>query len=476
MTTKLHDLSLAQAQRQLQDGTLTAVDLMTAVLDQIPKIPVEHSPWVMVRNRDTLLQEAATADAARANGLQLGALHGIPVGIKDIVDVAGIPTKCGSASMNDAAPAEANAPVVSSLIRAGGIIIGKTVTQEFAAGTISAPSRNPWDLDRIPGGSSGGSAAAVAAGMSLLAIGTDTGGSIRCPASVCGVTGLKPTYGAVSRRGVYPLAWSLDTVGPLARTVHDCAIAFDAIAGYDHSDPGSYPTAHASARTEIGQPIEGLRIAVPRLFFWDALEPGLDEIFEATIQQLRDLGAVIVEQDWDLAREARFVALAINRVETSAVHEQRVRTHQGEIGAEWKMRVKAGLLAPAQLYVRGHQARIVIRHSIARYFSDNNLDAMITPATTGVAARADDLFLTYANGEREHVLGGYTRMAMPINATGQPAISVPVGFTQAGLPIGMQIVGRPFAEARICRIGHAYEAATRWIDRRPSLSYGGRHV
>ena len=471
--TAPHDLTLSQAQRQISDGSLTAVQLMESVLDRIPAIPAEHNPYVVVRDRATLLREAAVADSARADGLRIGPLHGIPIGIKDIVDVAGMRTRCGSRSMDDAAPAETDAPLVASFKRAGGIIVGKTVTQEFAAGTISAPSRNPWDLDRVPGGSSGGSAAAVAAGMALLTIGTDTVGSIRCPASVCGVTGLKPTYGAVSRRGIYPLSWTLDTAGPIARTVHDCAIAFDAIAGHDPADPGSFPTVHAASTAEIGRGIEGLRIGVPRVFFYDNLETGVAESIEAAAKTLQDLGAVLVEADWDLAAEARAVSITINRVETSAVHEQRVREQPHLIGEEWKFRLKAGLLYPAHGYIRANQARIVVRHSMANYFTKNNLDAMIIPSTAGVAARADDPVLKYSNGTTEHVLTGYTRLTMPINATGQPALSVPAGFNAQGLPIGMQIVGRPFAEARICRIGHAYEQATRWIDRRPSLAYGG---
>ena len=467
------ELSLSQAQRQLQDGTLSAVDLMRSVLEQIPAIPEEHGPWVMVRDHDTLLAEAGSADRARANGIRLGPLHGLPIGIKDIIDVIGIPTRCGSQSMADAAPAESNAPVVNKLLRAGAIVIGKTVTQEFAAGTISAPARNPWDLDRIPGGSSGGSAAAVAASMALLTLGTDTGGSIRCPASVCGVTGLKPTYGAVSRRGVFPLAWTLDTVGPIARTVNDCALAFDVIAGHDPADPGSSRHQHFSAASEIGQSIEGLRVAIPRTWFWDALEPELADLMEAAIETVRSLGAELVEADWDLAREARLVALAMNRVETAAVHEARLRAHPELMGEEWRLRVKSGLLAPGTMYLRAQQARIVVRHSVATYFEENQLDAMILPATSGFAARSDDPFLTYTDGQREHVLSGYTRAAMPINATGQPALTVPIGFNAGGLPIGMQIVGRPFAEARISRIGHAYESATTWLDRRPPLTYGG---
>ena len=465
------DLSLTDAKRHMADGSLSAVDLMESILDRMSVIPAEYHPYVVVRDRAELMAEAAESDRARAAGA-VGPLHGIPIGIKDIVDVCGLPTKCGSRSMEDCAPAIEDAPLVRGFKAAGGIILGKTVTQEFAAGTISAPSRNPWDLDRIPGGSSGGSAAAIVAGMALLTIGTDTGGSIRCPASVCGVTGLKPTYGTVSRRGIYPLAWSLDTAGPIARTVEDSAIALDTISGHDPLDPGSAPVRHRSAAAEIGQDIRGLRLGMPRLFFYDKLEAELSGIFDAAADCLRELGAQIIEADWDLAAEARAVSMVINRAETSAVHDRRVRTHPELVGDEWRLRVKAGLLLPATTYLQAHQARIVVRQSVANYFNQHRLDAMIMPATAGTAARADDPYLTYADGTREHVLSGYTRMTMPTNATGQPSISVPAGFTSAGLPIGMQIVGRPFAEARICRIGHAYEQAARWIDRRPALTQG----
>lgn len=466
------DLSMTEALVRLADGTLTAVELMQSVLDRMAAISESHHPYVVVRDRAELMADAGAVDRGRSEGHPQGPLAGIPVGIKDIVDVAGLPTKCGSASMADVAPAIEDAPLVAAWRAAGGIVLGKTVTQEFAAGTISAPARNPWDLERIPGGSSGGSAAAVSAGMGLLTIGTDTGGSIRCPASVCGVTGLKPTYGAVSRRGVYPLAWTLDTCGPIARTVADCAVALDLISGHDPMDPGSAPVAHRSSAAEIGQDIRGVRIGVPRGFFRVTLEPEIDEIMDRAAGTLADLGAEIVEADWDLAHEARLVAMIINRAETSAVHENRVRTQKDLIGEEWSYRLKAGLLFPATEYLRAHQARIVIRQSIASYFANERLDAMVIPATAGVAARADDPVLRYTNGTTEHVLTGYTRMTMPINATGQPALALPAGFTSTGLPVGMQIVGRPFDEARVCRIGHAYEQTTRWVDRRPKVTGG----
>lgn len=467
-----HDLTMTEAVTRMRDGSLTSVALMESVLDRMTATPQAHHPYVMTRPREELLAEADRADRARASGQEIGPMHGIPLAIKDIVDVAGIPTKCNSRSMADAAPAAEDAQLVRKWKAAGGIVVGKTVTQEFAAGTISAPSRNPWDLDRVPGGSSGGSAAAIAAGMALMSIGTDTGGSIRCPASVCGVTGLKPTYGAVSRRGIYPLAWTLDTAGPIGRTVEDCAIALDAIAGHDPLDTGSSPTRPGGTQAELGQEIRGLRIGLPRAFFYDNLESGLAELMDSAAQPLASLGAEIVEADWDLAAEARAVSMVINRIETATVHEDRVHRQPDLIGDEWRLRVKAGLLYPAIGYARAHQARIVIRQSMAEYFNRHGLDALITPATAGAAALADDPVLTYTNGTREHVLTGYTRLTMPFNATGQPAIAIPMGFTGADLPVGMQVVGRPFAEARICRIAHAYEQACRWIDRRPDLIGG----
>jgi aspartyl-tRNA(Asn)/glutamyl-tRNA(Gln) amidotransferase subunit A len=457
----------------MADRSLSAVDLMVSVLNRMSAIPADKHPYVMVRDRAQLLAEAAGSDRRRQSGNAIGPIDGIPVGIKDIVDVAGIPTKCGSQSREHVNPAERDAAVVAAWKRAGGIVVGKTVTQEFAAGTISAPARNPWDLERIPGGSSGGSAAAISSGMALLTVGTDTGGSIRCPASVCNVTGLKPTFGSVSRRGVFPLAWSLDTVGPIARTVADCAIAFDVIAGHDPADPHSAPVPHTSAAAEIGQDIRGLRIGYPRAFFHDTLEAGLSDLFDAAAAELETLGATIVAADWDLALEARLASLVINRVETSAIHEARVRECPELMGDEWRLRVKAGLLVPATEYIRAQRARLVVRRSIADLYNRYTLDAMIVPSTPGTAARAPDLHLTYSDGTREHVLSGYTRTCMPFNVTGQPVLAVPAGFTAAGLPIGMQIVGRPFAEARICRIGHAYEQAARWIDRMPPLATGG---
>ena len=438
------DLTVTDAAALIKEGDLSAVDLMRSVLDRAERFPADGHPYVSPPDPERLLEDARDADRARLRKQALGPLHGIPVAVKDIFDVAGTPTRCGSAAFADAAPAAADADAVAILRRAGAIVVGKTVTQEFAAGVVSAPARNPWDLDRIPGG------------------------SIRIPASVCGVVGLKPTYGAVSRRGVFPLSWSLDTVGPIAKTVTDAAVLHNLLAEPTRTGRGKAART-GDAVSEIGDDVVGLRVGVPRAFFFERLEPEVATVLGKAIAQLKLLGAEVVEADWGDASAARAVGFLVNRVESAAVHDARVR-EQGELlGDELRVRLKAGLLVPARDYVRALQARRVIRESMAAHFAEHRLDALLLPATPGVAARADDLTITDVDGRSESVHVAYTRTNMPINVTGQPSLALPCGFTRGGLPVGMQLVGRPHAEARICRIGFVYEQATRWIDRRPPM-------
>ena len=309
-----------------------------------------------------MLAERAVADARRAEdeilaGNRRGALHGIPVGIKDIFDVAGVPTRCGSRLRDDAAPAAADAPAVARLRAAGAVVLGKTTTQEFAAGVVSPPARNPWNPDRIPGGSSGGSAAAVAAGSCLAALGSDTGGSVRIPAAVCGVVGLKPTYGSVSKRGVFPLAWSFDTVGPLARTVDDAALLYDLLTGHDPLDAGSATRPPGSARDEIGVSVAGLRIGVARPFFFDRLQLGVETAVDTALGLLSNLGAEIVETPWPEASAARAAGFVINRVESTAVHGEGIRGEPDRYGEELRLRLETNALFPAEGYLRALRAR-----------------------------------------------------------------------------------------------------------------------
>ena len=465
------DLTVTEAASLIREGDLGAVELMRSVLDRAESYPRAGHPYVQLVEPESLLASAGEADRARLQRRTTGPLHGIPVAVKDIFDVAGMPTRCGSRAMDDADPAASDAEAVATLRQAGAIVVGKTVTQEFAAGVVSDPARNPWDLDRIPGGSSGGTAAAVAVGIGLAGLGSDTGGSIRIPASVCGVVGLKPTFGMVSRRGVFPLSWSLDHVGPITKTVTDAAVLFNLLAEVGGAEKRSGGRAR-DAVAEIGDDIVGLRIGVPRGFFFERLEQEVASVVGKAIAQLRLLGAEVVEADWEHASAARAVGFLLNRVESAAVHERRVRARGELLGEELRVRLKAGLLFPAKDYVRALQARGVIRESMAAHFAEHRLDAMILPATTGVAARADELTVTDDLGNVDSVHVAYTRPNMPINVTGQPSLALPCGFTRGGLPVGMQIVGRPYAEERICRIGFVYEQATRWIDRRPPMLEG----
>jgi Asp-tRNA(Asn)/Glu-tRNA(Gln) amidotransferase A subunit family amidase len=369
----------------------------------------------------------------------------------------------------NAPPAAEDAFSVAKARAGGAVLLGKTATQEFAAGVVSVPARNPWDPSRIPGGSSGGTGAAVAAGSAMAGYGSDTGGSIRNPASVNGVVGLKPTYGAVSKRGVYPLSWSLDTVGPLARRVEDAALFFDVIRGHDSDDAGSSLRQGDPATSQIGQSIRGVRIGVTRRFFLDRITRAVAEAFEQAIDVLRSLGAEIVEAPWTDAASARAASFVINRVETVAVHERGLREHPELYAPEMRLRLEANALYPALGYLDAQRARQAVKRSMAAFFSANRLDALIAPACPGVAALADDLNVDYENGERESVHLAYTRLTMPFNATGQPVLAVPCGFDEPGLPIGLQIAGRPFDEAGVCRIGHAYEQAAGWFERRPPM-------
>lgn len=457
------DLTVAAA--ALRAGELSATELTEMALARIAATePMLHA-FVAVM-ADEARAAARAADAAIAAKRVLGPLHGLPVAIKDIVDVGGQPTRAGSLALAEAPPAERDAPVVARLRRAGAVVVGKTTTQEFAAGVISPPARNPWDPERIPGGSSGGSAAAVAAGCVVAAIGSDTGGSIRCPASVTGIVGLKPTYGTVDRAGVVPLSWSLDTLGPLTQTVGDALTLFAAI----RDQPS--PPRSAPASTPPSD-LAGVRLGVVRAHFFERVQPGVVAAVEEALATLRRLGATVLDVAWDEAAAARDVAFIINRVETAAVHERLRRDEPARfalLNPDLRARVAAGPRIPSTVYVRALRARAAIRASVARLFADERLDALAVPTLPATALRANHLVVDHDDGlGAEGVNIAYTRLTMPFNATGQPALSLPCGFDAAGLPVGLQLAGRPHGEADLCRIGAAYEQAAGWRERRPNL-------
>jgi aspartyl-tRNA(Asn)/glutamyl-tRNA(Gln) amidotransferase subunit A len=299
-------LSISQLGAAYRRRELSPVDVTEACLTSIEQTEPALHAWVEI-SAETARAEARVAEAEMNDGVDRGPLHGVPVGIKDIFDVAGMPTRCGSSSRAQQAPATSDSASAAALRAGGAVFLGKTVTQEFAAGVISPPARNPWDPARIPGGSSGGSAAALAAHNCFAAMGSDTGGSIRIPAAACGVVGFKPTYDSLSAAGVYPLSWSLDTVGPLARSVDDAAVTWSVLAGRDASQ---------STAADLRE----FRIGIAGPFFLDNIQPAVRDAFATTLETLRDLGADVVEAPWEEAAAARAIGFLLNRAETAVVH------------------------------------------------------------------------------------------------------------------------------------------------------------
>lgn len=460
----LPGLTIRQAGAAFRAKTLRPSEVVAAALAQIDATePVLHA-WVVV-DAERAMTAAREADADLARGIDRGPLHGVPVAVKDIIDVAGLPTRCGSPLLADAPPPADDAPVVRLLRNAGAIVLGKTVTQEFAAGVLSPPARNPWDPARVPGGSSGGSAVAVSVGAGLLALGSDTGGSVRIPAAAVGVTGFKPAFGALPVAGVRPLAPSLDTLGPLARTVDDAWIGWRVLRG------------EASAADAI--PVEGAcrgaRIGFPRAHFFDRLHPDVAEAIESAAKLLRDLGADIVEADWDDAAGARAAGYLINRAETGEAVWPLVAGDPARLAMlnpDLQVRAAAGRLVPAAALDAARRVRLVARDAVARHFADHRLDAMLAPALPSGAVLADDPVIRYPDGSTEGAGVGCTRLTMPFNATGQPVLSLPCGFDRSGLPIGLQLAGRPGREQGLFELGACYEAAAGWTSRIPPVLEG----
>ncbi|HEU0165080.1 MAG TPA: amidase [Thermomicrobiales bacterium] len=468
MSFDLKTTTLQEAIAGLDNHDFSSVELIDATIARLQATEPEIHAYVEIF-ADEARSQAQAADQNRAAERVTKPLLGIPIGVKDIFDVVGVPTRSGSKQRANVAPAAKDAPVVARWREDGAIFTGKTVTQEYAAGVVSHPARNPWNPDHIPGGSSGGSAASVAIGSCLGAMGSDTGGSIRIPAAVTGIVGLKPTFGRLTAKGVYPLSPSLDTVGPLARSVADAAILYLSMAGRTAEIDGV-----DSLLAPYGSKgLEGVRIGILSSFFTEMIQPDVATAFADAVQVLRDLGATIVETDWSEATTARAIAILISRIESGTIHHDNLRNHPELILADARIRFEAGQLLPANLYLRARMAREVIRDSIARVYAGNRLDAIAAPTLAATAPRADNLIVEFPEG-KEVVGFALTRYAQPWNATGQPVITVPSGADGNGLPIGLAIVGRPDDEIGISRIAAQYEQATGWFQANAAKMLAGR--
>jgi aspartyl-tRNA(Asn)/glutamyl-tRNA(Gln) amidotransferase subunit A len=449
-------VTIREAAEALRARRFSSLELTPAALGRIGRVNAAWKVFITVTGEQAIAQ-ARQADAELAAGRDRGPLHGIPVAVKDLFATRGVRTTAGSPVYQNLVP-EHDAAVVARLQAAGAIMLGKLNMHELAYGITSANPhfgavRNPWNAERSPGGSSGGSGAAVAAGMAYAAMGTDTGGSIRIPASFCGTVGLKPTYGRVSRRGILPLSWSLDHAGPLTRSVRDAAVVLNAIAGHDRGDPGSARHPTVDFVPDEGCSIRGLRIGSPESFFFERLDPDVELSVRGAIARAESLGAVIKPVKVPDMAAMNAVARVILLCEASALLEPHLANRR-QFGPDVLALLDQGRLLPATDYINAQRLRRKLQHEFAGVWSA--VDCVITPTTPITAPQVGASTVKLA-GREEDVRLATTRLVRSMNLLGLPALSLPCGLSADGLPVGMQIVGQPFDEALILRAGAALE-------------------
>ncbi|MFE2434996.1 amidase [Streptomyces sp. NPDC059409] len=445
------ELSLTEAVRAVRARELSPVELTESVLARVAAVEGRLGAYVTVA-ADPALAAAVRAEREISESGPRGPLHGIPMALKDLIDAEGLPTTASS-HVRAGHVAERDSGVAERLRAAGAVLLGKTHTHEFAYGLITPQTNNAWDHGRVAGGSSGGSAVAVAAGGATFAMGTDTGGSVRVPAALNGVVGLKPTYGLVPRTGVTSLSWSLDHVGPLTRTVRDAELVLSATVGHDPRDPASVP-GPAPDRFPEGD-LRGLRVGVPRNYYFDRVAPEVEESVRGAIERLAELGAELVDVEIPMARHIQAVQWGLMVPEATAYHERSLRATPDLYAADVRVLLEAGALTSAGDYLRAQRARTMMREAWARML--DGVDVLAAPTVPMTAAEAGRETVEWADGTTESVSDAYVRLCAPANITGVPALTLPVGHDRAGLPIGMQLMARPFCDAAVLRVGRAYE-------------------
>jgi aspartyl-tRNA(Asn)/glutamyl-tRNA(Gln) amidotransferase subunit A len=468
MTIDIVALPLSTARHLIESGDLDADELIGACRRQIERLNPTLNAFITVcRDIVTSSGEGSPEVPAGEKGAaaKQSPLSGIPLAIKDLYDLAGYPTTAGTSFFKDEV-AEADAVVVQKMRAAGAVIVGKTNTHEIAHGVTGVnphfgACRNPWDTSRIPGGSSSGSAVAVTAGMCLGALGTDTGGSIRIPAALCGIVGLKPTFGRVSLRSVFPLSWNLDHAGPLVRSVRDAGRLLQLIAGYDPLDPGSVDMPVEDYLKDLDGGVKGWRAAVAAGDYFEGLDPEVATAFRRAVEVFEELGAIVTALDLSLLREASLANAIIIGADAAAFHRERLAGHPEGFGADVRQRLEIGAkrTGPEYALARRTQTEMIRRMKI--FFTD--YDILLTP-TVPIPAPLIEGADALEHAQR------LTRFTAPFNLTGLPALSVPCGFTAANLPIGLQIISGRWAEAKVLRAGRSYEAATEWHEQYPPIA------
>lgn len=462
-------LTIGELSELLRKKEVSPVEATNAMLARIEQVDDRIHAYITV-TREEARRMAQKAEKEILSGNYIGPLHGVPISLKDNLYTRGVPTTAGSRILKEWVPSY-DATLVERLKAAGAVIVGKVNMHEFAYGATTnnphyGPTHNPWDLERIPGGSSGGSAAAVAASLCIASIGTDTGGSIRIPSSLCGVVGLKQTYGRVSRHGVIPLSWSLDHAGPITKSVEDAARMLQVIAGVDPKDPTTRDLPVPDYTAALKGSIQGIRCAVPRDYVYERLDKEVADAFRSALCGLAGLGVRVEEISLPRLAHAPTVELAIILAEASSYHQETLRKRAAEYGPDVRAFLEMGELLLATHYLKAQRAQSLLRQDLKEAL--RGADLLLTPTAVVTAPRIGEESVQVGQ-EIVDVVGALIRLTCPFNLTGLPALTLPCGFTQAGLPIGLQIAGRPFEEATVLRVAHAYEVSAPWRERRPIL-------
>ncbi len=465
----LTQLSLWEAAQRIRSKTLSPLELTRAYLKRIEALEGRVNAFISVTGEEALAEAAqAEADAQRGetrDGRRLGALHGAPLALKDLFETRGVRTTAGAKFLSDYVP-NADAYVVEKLREAGAVWLGKTNMHEIALGLTSVnphygPVRNPWRLSQVAGGSSGGSAAAIAAGLCPAALGTDTGGSIRVPAALCGVAGLKPTYGRVSLRGVLPLSWNLDHAGPMARRVKDLALLLQVIAGYDPLDPYSQNQPVDDYLSQLDAGVRGWRVALAEGDYFSKTSSGVRQRIEEAARVFEELGARVETAEVPLIYEAALSNGRMVIADAAALYAERLREQSGDFGADVRQRLLKGASTDVADYIQARRVQSLARRAYERFFEQYDLLLMPTTPITAPPVEGEDAL---------ELAGLLTRYTAPFNLTGLPALSLPCGFADGGLPAGLQLVSPPWSEARLLRAGASYENATGWHLETPDLA------
>ena len=468
--SELPFLSVAELGRLIRSRGVSPVEATEAYLERIARIDGQVNSYITVCH-DEARQAAREAEQAISTGQYRGPLHGIPVAVKDQFDTAGIRTTYGSSLEWDHVPT-LDAVVVAKLKEAGAILLGKLNLSEFALGESfhhpGGQPRNPWDLSRNPGISSSGSAAATAAFLCASALAEDTGGSTRIPAAWSGLTGLRPTWGLVSRRGVAGVSWSMDTVGPISHSAEDCALTFQAIAGHDPQDPYSWSGPVPDYAQEIQGGVDGLRVGVLREKVAEGgLDPWVRQVIESAVAQLGELGATSQEVSIPIVENAGAVSKCITDMDGATVHYERLKTRISEYDHNTRVRLLTAILTPAQAYYKAQKVRTLIRESVLEALEE--VDVVVLPTSpTGAPLLPTEAGIKSQEDARSRI-SGVRNFTGAFNVANLPALSIPCGFTEDNLPLSLQLVGKPMADGLLMRVAHAYQQATDWHLRRPPL-------